>query len=82
MPACRPSASAIAENGSVVELSSAGVRIVDQVEAGITFVDGLAVGDVRDASLRDRRHLAEDGVLIVVVDDRHAERPARSRRPR
>ena len=62
-----PERTAIAENGSVVELSSAGVRIADQVEAGVTFVDGLAVGDVRDASLRDRRHLAEDGVLIVVV---------------
>jgi ribonuclease J len=58
---------AIAENGSVVELSAAGVRIADQVDAGVTFVDGLAVGDIRDASLRDRRHLAEDGVLIVVV---------------
>jgi ribonuclease J len=57
----------IADNGSVVELSAAGVRIADQVEAGVTFVDGLAVGDVRDASLRDRRHLAEDGVLIVVA---------------
>ena len=57
----------IAENGSVVELSAAGARIVGDVPAGITFVDGLAVGDVRDASLRDRRHLAEDGVLIVVA---------------
>jgi ribonuclease J len=62
-----PDRTAIAENGSVVELSAAGVRIADHVEAGVTFVDGLAVGDVRDASLRDRRHLAEDGVLIVVV---------------
>jgi ribonuclease J len=62
-----PERTAIAENGSVVELSTAGVRIADHVEAGVTFVDGLAVGDVRDASLRDRRHLAEDGVLIVVV---------------
>ena len=57
----------IAENGSVVELSAAGARIIGDVPAGITFVDGLAVGDVRDASLRDRRHLAEDGVLIVVA---------------
>ena len=43
-------------------------RIVDKVEeAGHTFVDGLGVGDVREVALRDRRHLSEDGVLIVVV---------------
>jgi ribonuclease J len=57
----------LAENGSVVELDETGVRIVGQVEAGVTFVDGLGVGDVRDVALRDRRHLSEDGVLIVVA---------------
>ena len=57
----------IAENGDVVELSRDGVRIVDHVEAGITFVDGLGVGDISDVALRDRRHLSEDGVLIVVT---------------
>jgi ribonuclease J len=57
----------LAENGSVVELDSSGVRIVEQVEAGVTFVDGLGVGDVHDVALRDRRKLAEDGVLIVVT---------------
>jgi ribonuclease J len=57
----------VGENGCVVELDAAGARIVDRVPAGIAFVDGLTVGNVRDASLRDRRHLAEDGVLIVVA---------------
>jgi len=57
----------IAENGDVVHLGATGARIADHVPAGIAFVDGLAVGDVKDASLRDRRHLAEDGVLIVVT---------------
>jgi ribonuclease J len=57
----------MAENGSVVELSEDGVRIVDHVTAGMTFVDGLGVGDVHDVALRDRRRLAEDGVLIVVA---------------
>jgi ribonuclease J len=58
----------LAENGSVVELDSElGPRIVDHIEAGITFVDGLGVGDVHDVALRDRRKLAEDGVLIVVA---------------
>jgi ribonuclease J len=57
----------LAENGSVVELDSGGARIVDEVETGVTFVDGLGVGDVRDVALRDRRRLSEDGVLIVVA---------------
>jgi ribonuclease J len=57
----------LAENGSVVELSRGGARVVDHVEAGVTFVDGLRVGDVQDVALRDRRRLSEDGVLIVVT---------------
>jgi ribonuclease J len=57
----------IVENGDVVELSRDGARVVDRVEAGITFVDGLGVGDLSDVALRDRRHLSEDGVLIVVA---------------
>jgi ribonuclease J len=57
----------LTENGSVVELSRDGVRIVDRIESGVTFVDGLGVGDVRDVALRDRRHLSEDGVLIIVA---------------
>jgi ribonuclease J len=55
------------ENGSVVELADGVPQIVDRTEAGVTFVDGLGVGDVRDVALRDRRKLAEDGVLIVVA---------------
>ena len=57
----------LAENGSVVELTAEGARVVDHVESGVTFVDGLGVGDVQDVALRDRRHLSEDGVLIVVA---------------
>src|SRR5438270_13908752 len=56
-----------AENGSVVELGPGGARIVDEVESGVTFVDGLWVGDVKDVALRDRRRLSEDGVLIVIM---------------
>jgi ribonuclease J len=63
----RSDAVVLAENGAVVELGPQGVRVVDQVEAGMTFVDGLGVGDVRDVALRDRRHLSEDGVLIIVA---------------
>jgi ribonuclease J len=57
----------IAENGDVVELTHDGVRVVDRVDAGVTFVDGLGVGDISDVALRDRRHMSEDGVLIVVT---------------
>jgi len=57
----------IAENGDVVELTREGVRIAEHIEAGVTFVDGLGVGDISDVALRDRRHMSEDGVLIVVT---------------
>jgi ribonuclease J len=57
----------LADNGSVVELGSTGPRIIDQIDAGVTFVDGLGVGDVHDVALRDRRRLSEDGVLIIVA---------------
>ena len=57
----------LAENGSVVELTQGAARIADRIEAGVTFVDGLGVGDVEDVALRDRRRLSEDGVLIVVT---------------
>jgi ribonuclease J len=57
----------LAENGSVVELDEKGPRIADSIETGVTFVDGLGVGDVRDVALRDRRHLSEHGVLIIVA---------------
>src|SRR5690242_9547081 len=57
----------LAENGTVVELSREGVRVVDEIETGVAFVDGLGVGDVQDVALRDRRRLSEDGVLIIVA---------------
>jgi ribonuclease J len=68
----------IAENGSVVELEGGRARIVDNVGAGITFVDRLGGGDVSDVALRDRRTLAEDGVLIVVatLSMRNGHRPS------
>jgi ribonuclease J len=57
----------LAENGTVVELSRDGVRVVDEIDTGVAFVDGLGVGDVKDVALRDRRRLSEDGVLIIVA---------------
>ena len=40
----------LAENGTVVELSRDGVRIVDEIKTGVSFVDGLGVGDVHDVA--------------------------------
>ena len=51
----------------MLELDGDGLSVVGQVEAGTTLVDGMNVGSVRDVVLRDRRHLASDGVLIVVA---------------
>jgi ribonuclease J len=69
----------LAENGSVVELSEGRARLVDHIDVGSTFVDGIGVGDVRDVALRDRRHLSEGGVLIVVatVGSENGRRTAR-----
>jgi ribonuclease J len=57
----------MAENGTVIELRDGVPQIVAEVPAGMTFVDGLGVGDVHDVALRDRKRLAEDGILIIVA---------------
>jgi ribonuclease J len=57
----------LADNGTVVELRDGIASVVDKIDAGVTFVDGLGVGDVQDVALRDRRRLSEDGVLIIVT---------------
>ena len=51
----------------MIELSDAEAKIVDKVHTGAILVDGLGVGDVGNIVLRDRQHLAEDGILIVVL---------------
>lgn len=58
---------AVAETGQIVELSKDGIRINGKVHSGGVMVDGLGVGDVGHIVLRDRKHLAEDGILTVVV---------------
>jgi ribonuclease J len=56
----------LAEDGDVVELTDDGVDFVEEVPAGFLYVDGI-VGDVGHGVLRDRRVLAEEGVVVVVV---------------
>ncbi|NLJ34053.1 MAG: ribonuclease J [Firmicutes bacterium] len=55
------------ENGNILELSANGARVTGKVTAGKVLVDGLGVGDVGKVVLRDRRHLSQDGILIVVI---------------
>ncbi len=62
-----PHAIRIADNGNVLELDADGLSVEGQVETGIVLVDGYAMGDPQDVVLRDRRHLASDGVVIAVV---------------
>ncbi len=57
----------ISDIGKVIELSRQGVRITGTVPAGRVFVDGYGVGDVGAVVLRDRKHLAEDGMVVVVA---------------
>ncbi|MEG0614299.1 MAG: ribonuclease J, partial [Oscillospiraceae bacterium] len=57
----------IGEIGNVIESDGAQMRITSQVPSGRILVDGLGVGDVGSIVLRDRKHLAEDGLIIVVA---------------
>ena len=57
----------VIQSGDVLELSEQSARVHGKVPVGNIFVDGLGVGDVGNVVLRDRQHLAEDGIFIVVV---------------
>ena len=55
----------IADNGYVAELTSKGIKQSGTVPAGKVYVDGYGVGDVGSIVLRDRKHLAQDGIIII-----------------
>jgi ribonuclease J len=55
------------ENGDVLELDAKGAGITGKVQAGMTLVDGFAMGDLHNLVLRDRQHLANDGLVIIVM---------------
>lgn len=57
----------IADNGRVVEMTDKEIKISGTVPAGRVFVDGYGVGDVGSVVLRDRKHLAQDGLIVVVA---------------
>ena len=58
----------IGEIGTVFEFSGKTCKVKPSVPAGKVFVDGSGVGDVGSVVLRDRKHLAEDGMIVVVVN--------------
>ncbi len=55
------------QSGDVLELDADGAEVTGRVQNGAILVDGLGVGDVGNVVLRDRQHLAEDGIMIVVL---------------
>jgi len=55
------------DNGDCLEISNGKARVSGQVERGVVYVDGTSVGDVGQVVLRDRQHLAEGGVVTVVL---------------
>lgn len=57
----------ILSSGDVLELGEDSASVTEKVQTGAILVDGLGVGDVGNIVLRDRQHLAEDGILIVVL---------------
>ncbi len=64
----KPSHIVIGEIGSQIELSSRSCKITGMVPAGKVFVDGAGVGDVGSVVLRDRKHLAQDGMIVVCLN--------------
>ena len=55
------------ENGDVLELTPDHAEVTGQVQAGMILVDGMAMGDFHELILRDRQHMATDGLVMVVV---------------
>ena len=58
---------AIADNGSVIEITGKSMKLANSVPAGEVYVDGSGVGDVGAVVMRDRKRLAEDGMVVVVL---------------
>jgi len=57
----------VLEDGDVLEIDAEGARLADRVRADNVYVDGAGVGDVDHVVLRDRRHLANDGMVVVII---------------
>ena len=62
------------EMGQVIEMDQEGLYLAEQVPTGGVLVDGLGIGDVGNVVLRDRKHLSQDGLIIVVMAINRDER--------
>ena len=57
----------VLQDGDVLELDAKQARVVDQIPADYVYVDGLGVGDIDHVILRDRHHLATDGMVVIIL---------------
>jgi ribonuclease J len=62
----------LATNGDLISFYSDTAAIVEKVESGRVFVDGKGVGDVGTVVLKDRKHLSEDGMIVVIIGMNHS----------
>jgi ribonuclease J len=60
-----------ATNGDVISFYSDTAAIVEKIDSGRVFVDGKGVGDVGNIVLKDRKHLSEDGMVVIIIGINH-----------
>jgi ribonuclease J len=64
---CPDTGVVIVQDGDVLRFDGEGARVVDRVAAGRVLIDGTRTGEIGDEVLRDRRHVAEDGLVVAIV---------------
>ena len=57
----------VAEDGEIVQITQSEIKKIDKIPMDHVMVDGLGVGDVKEVVLRDRQHLAEDGIFVIIA---------------
>lgn len=67
MMGIQPKNIVVGENGRVIEINKKGIKCEEYVQAGAVLVDGSGIGDVGSVVMRDRKRLAEDGMIVVVM---------------
>jgi len=57
----------VVENGAVIRFADGQAEVAGRVESGRVFIDGKGIGDVGEVVLKDRKHLSEDGMVVVII---------------